>query len=78
MSTKIDYSIRVTCDCGTCKINAKHLGKAFPLVAYTTAEEAANLKITSKNANTARKVHSVVYLANHPMLGRAQRAYIAG
>ena len=47
-------------------------------VAYITTSAATMLKITTKNADSPRKVHAIVELANHPTLGAAQRSAIAG
>lgn len=74
----VTHTVRLTCNCGTCAKNAVFIGKPFPLVAYVTAGYAATLKITAKNADSPRKVHATVELANHPTLGRAQRAALAG
>ena len=74
----VTHTVRVSCNCETCATNATFIGKAFPLVAYVTEGYAAQLKITAKNADSPRKVHATVELANHPTLGQAQRAAIAG
>jgi len=74
----VTHTVRLTCNCETCATNAKHLGKTSPLVAYITASAATMLKITAKNADSPRKVHAIVELANHPTLGAAQRSAIAG
>ena len=73
----VTHTVRVTCNCDTCATNAAHIGKPFPLVAYITAVAATMLKITAKNADSPRKVHAIVELANHPTLGPAQRAALA-
>ena len=74
----ITHTVRVSCNCDTCATNAAYIGKPFPLVAYVTEGFAAQLKITAKNADSPRKVHATVELANHPSLGPAQRAALAG
>ena len=74
----VTHTVRVSCNCETCATNAEHLGKSFPLVAFITEGSATMLKITAKNADSPRKVHAIVELANHPTLGQAQRSAIAG
>ena len=74
----ITHTVRVSCNCETCATNATFIGKSFPLVAWITEGAAAQLKITAKNADSPRKVHAIVELANHPTLGQAQRAALAG
>ena len=74
----VTHTVRLTCNCETCATNAEFIGKPFPLVAYVTEGYAAMLKITAKNADTPRKVHTTVEIANHPVLGQAQRAALAG
>ncbi len=74
----VTHTVRVSCNCGTCETNAAKIGKHFPLVAWITEQGAATLKITAKNADSPRKVHAIVELANHPTFGRAQRAAMAG
>jgi len=74
----VTHTVRLTCICETCAINSAFLNKPFPLVAWVTEGYAAQLKITAKNADNPRKVHATVELANHPTLGRAQRAALAG
>jgi hypothetical protein len=74
----VTHTVRVSCNCETCATNAEHLGKTSPLVAYITTSAATMLKITAKNADSPRKVHAIVELANHPSLGPAQRAALAG
>ena len=73
----VTHTVRLTCNCETCATNATFIGKPFPLVAWITEGAAAQLKITAKNADNPRKVHACVELANHPVLGRAQRSAIA-
>lgn len=73
----ITHTVRLSCDCATCRTNADLIGKPFPLVAWVTDGYAAALKITERNANSPRKVHTTVELANHPVLGPAQRAALA-
>lgn len=63
--------VTVTCDCPICESNATYLGLAFPLTAYVNARMAAALKITAKNANSAKKVHRLVYAAYDPSLAGA-------
>lgn len=72
----VTHTVRISCDCTTCEENATALGKSFPLVAWMTEGGAAGLKITAKNADRASKTHGTVYLAHHPVLGRAQRLAI--
>lgn len=72
------HTVLLACDCKTCAQNARTIGKPLPLVAYVTERYAAELGITAKNATSARKVHATVALANHPVLGKAQRAAVAG
>jgi hypothetical protein len=74
----VTHTVRVSCDCDTCKVNAAKVGASFPLVAWMTEQGAATLKITARNADKASKVHGVVYMAHHPVLGRAQRGALAG
>lgn len=74
----VTHTVRVSCNCETCATNATFISKPFPLVAWITEGAASMLKITAKNADSPRKVHAIVELANHPSLGRAQRAALAG
>ena len=63
-----EHTFRVTCDCGTCETNAKHLGRPFPLAANIRPLAAKNLGITERNANKASKVHRMVWSAYDPSL----------
>ena len=60
------HTVRVTCDCEVCKVNAERVGKPFPLAALIRPLAAKNLGVTERNANKASKVHGFVYAAHDP------------
>ena len=72
----VTHTVRISCDCDTCKINAAKVGHAFPLAAYITEGAAQLLKITAKNADRASKTHNTVEMAHHPFFSHAQRMAI--
>lgn len=59
-------TIRIACDCQTCKANAAKIGASFPLKADLNTAAATGLKITERNASKASKVHGLVHLAHDP------------
>jgi len=69
----VTHTVRISCNCGTCEINAAKVRAPFPLAAYITEQAAAVLKITAKNADRPSKTHGTVYMAHDPFVGRAQR-----
>lgn len=69
-TTSTAKSIRVTCDCDVCKVNAERISASFPLAADVNPMMAAALKITARNANKSSKVHGLVYMAHDPSLTR--------
>lgn len=62
------HTVRVTCDCKVCEINAEKRGLPFPLAALIRPLAAKNLGVTERNANQASKVHGFVYTAHDPSL----------
>jgi hypothetical protein len=62
------HTVRVSCDCDVCKVNAAALGLPFPLAALIRPLAAKNLGVTERNANKASKVHGFVYTAYDPSL----------
>ena len=60
------HTVRVSCNCDICKVNAEKVGAAFPLVALIREQAAAGLGVTTRNANSARKVHGFVWSAYDP------------
>lgn len=72
MTTNSTHTVRISCDCATCKINAVKVGAPFPLAALIT--EAAAAKMTPKNRR--QMTHGIVYMAHQPIVGAAQRMAI--
>lgn len=72
-NTSPTYTVRVSCNCKMCKANAKHVGAPFPLAAYITEAAAKVLGITATNADKPKATHGTVYMAHHPVIGKAQR-----
>lgn len=70
------HTVRISCNCATCEINARKIGRTFPLAAFITPACAAQLKITAKNCDRPSKTHGVIYMAHQPIVGAAQRMAI--
>ncbi|CAB5216922.1 hypothetical protein UFOVP199_10 [uncultured Caudovirales phage] len=58
-------TVKISCSCRVCSINAKTLDKCLPLMAMATPQAAA-----------AGTNHALVELAHHPILGSHQNAVI--
>jgi hypothetical protein len=72
----VTHTVRVSCNCKTCAINAKKVGAPFPLAAFIAEAAAEKMGITAANADKPKTAHGIVYMAHDPFIGRAQRMAI--
>lgn len=68
----LDYSVRVSCGCRTCKANAEKVGAPFPLSALVNTKAAANMGIKDGS-----REHGIVHMAHDPRTAPYQIVAIA-